>query len=380
MYKGRAALALILMIGQLSSILMASSSPYDSIQTVDPDASRETKALFANLRALAPERTLFGQQDALAYGVHWKEWHQWRSDVSDVSGRFPAVFGWDLSKLGQDRYNIDTVSFKQIQNWMQEVYRQGGINTLSWHFDNFVTGGDSWDCGERVVAAILPGGSHHQAYRDKLDLFADFVKELRVGFIFKKDIPIIFRPFHEHTGNWFWWGKNYCTPEEYITLWRFTVEYLRDEKDMHNLLYAYSPDVFRDRDHYLECYPGDEYVDILGLDDYHDVGRHGRTKDLVKRLRIIVELAEERGKVAALTETGFERIPQADWWTERLLRAIQSDPVATRIAWLLVWRNAREDHHYGPYPGHPSAANFVEFSQDPSLIFQDNLNRIYHLK
>ena len=374
---------LLVLLGCATLFLSAEEVPgdkYDQIQTVDRNATKETKALFANLQKLSKEHILFGQQDALAYGVMWRDWHKWRSDVNDVCGKFPAVYGWDMSKLGKYAHNIDTVNFEHMKEWMKEVYRNGGINTISWHFDNFANGKSSWDTGEKVVATILPGGENHAAYLEKLDLFADFVDDLRVGFIFKKAVPIIFRPFHEHTGQWFWWGKGHCTPDEYKALWRFTVTYLRDVKGLHNILWAYSPDVFQDKTHYLECYPGDEYVDILGLDDYHDFSEHGEVSDLIERLRMLVELAQERNKVAALTETGLEKIPIDNWWTEHLLAAIKKDPVATQIAWVLVWRNARHSHHYGPHPDHNSALDFVGFSRDPIMIFQDNIPKIYRLK
>ncbi|WP_216650021.1 glycosyl hydrolase [Lewinella sp. W8] len=343
---------------------------------VDPDATKATQSLYENLRALAPEKTLFGHQDAFAYGVEWKHWHRRRSDVQDVCGQHPAVFGWDVSKLGQRPYNIDTVDFRAMQGWIRQAYRMGGINTISWHLDNFL-GGDSWTTGTPTVAAILPGGTHHEQYRAKLDLFADFLRELKVGFPVQRPVPIIFRPFHEHTGNWFWWGKPHATAEQYKALWRFTVSYLRDEQQIHQLLYCYSPDVVKNEEEYLEYYPGDEYVDILGLDDYHDVGRWGRAKQLTKRLSMLVQLAEERGKVAALTETGYEAVPERKWWTDTLLRHLEASPEARRIAWVLLWRNARKDHHYGPYPGHPSAENFREFAGSENMLFLDELPNMY---
>ncbi len=353
---------------------------YDRVNTVDHCATKQTKALYENLKTQADSGILFGHQDALSYGVKWKEWHKKKSDVQEVCGKYPAVFGWDVSKLGTSTHNIDSVNFRQMKRWIKEVYKMGGVNTVSWHLDNFVDGGNAWEVGGRVIERILPNGSHHQQYKEKLDLFAEFIEDLTVGFIFKTDIPIIFRPFHEHTGHWFWWGSpHHSTPEEYKALWQFTVEYLRDKKGLHNLLYAYSPDVFEDEAHYLQCYPGDDYVDILGLDDYHDFGSHGSIDDLLKRLRIIVNLANKKGKVAALTETGLDKIPQDDWWTNTLLYHIKNDSVANKIAWILVWRNARLEHHYAPYPNHPSAPNFVKFSNDSTMIFQNRLPNLYHL-
>jgi len=355
---------------------------YALINTVDKHASKATKALYDNLKKISQDKVLFGHQDGLAYGVEWKEWHKKKSDVNDVCGKYPAVFGWDMSKLGKSDLNIDSVDFQHMKEWMKEVYKMGGINTVSWHFDNFANGGTSWDVQDslRVVASILPGGKNHEAYKLKLDHFVDFVDDLEVGFIVKEKVPIIFRPFHEHTGSWFWWGSNFCTPDEYKSLWKYTVKYLRDEKGLDNLLYAYSPDIFKDEAHYLECYPGDDWVDILGLDDYHDVGLSGNIEHLTERLQTVVKLAEERGKVAALTETGFETIPDETWWTEKLLKGIKSDPEAKKIAWVLLWRNGRPDHHYCPYPKHSSAADFIKFSNDTVMLFADNLPEVYKLK
>ena len=380
MYKIRIIFVGIIVI--CTSILMSfndiKKEKLANIKTVDANATKQTKALFYNLKKIAKTKTLFGHQDALAYGVNWQDWHKKRSDVKDVCGKYPAVFGWDMSKLGKYEYNIDSVNFEHMKGWIKEVYKMGGINTVSWHFDNF-HGGTSWDVGDKVVTSILPGGKNHKAYTDKLDKFANFVGDLRVGFLFKKDIPLIFRPFHEHTGSWFWWGKGHCTPEEYKQLWRFTVKYLRDEKGLHNLLYAYSPDVFENKEHYLECYPGDDYVDILGVDDYHDVGAQGNPEDLTRRLRMVVELAQEHGKVAALTETGLETIPDKKWWTDTLLYHIEKDEIASQIAWVLVWRNDSPTHHYAPFPEHSSAENFKVFCKQSTTVFEADLPNMYCL-
>ncbi len=361
--------------------LLGDENDFKSVSLSDPDATRQTRALYANLKKLSVEHILFGHQDALAYGVNWrKESSAIRSDINDVCGQFPSVFGWDVSKLGTTDYNIDSVYFNDMRNLIIEAYKMGSINTISWHADNFVTQGDSWDVGENVVAAILPGGVKHEAYKARLDLLADFFKSLHTGFLFKRYVPVVFRPFHEHTGGWFWWGQPHCSQEEYKALWKFTVTYLRDIGNVHNVLYCYSPDIFTDKLHYLECYPGDKYVDILGFDDYHDVNPLNDPSELTRRLRILVDIADEKDKVAAFTETGLEAIPEDNWWTDRLLHYITADPVASRIAWVLVWRNARPTHHYAPYPGHTSVPNFLEFCQDSIIMMADQTPKLYKAK
>jgi len=352
---------------------------------VDPQATAETQALFTNLQRLARDHVLFGHQDDLAYGVQWSL-EAGRSDVRDVSGSYPAVYGWDLGRLElESSANLDNVEFDRMRAWIIEGYERGGVNTLSWHLDNPVSGGNAWDT-TRAVTEVLPGGARHEQYRQWLDRVARFFTSLRA-----RDgqlVPVIFRPFHEMSGFWFWWGARHAAPEEYRQLWRFTVEYLRDVKGARNVLWAYSTNSLRDfqRDQYWTWYPGDEYVDVIGFDDYgtlqQDTTRGDAVATLAADLRWLVEQAEARGKIAAFTETGYETIPDSTWWTRKLLAAIRADPVAQRIAWVLVWRNAnrqldRPDHYYAPYPGHPSAADFVRFRRDPLILFEDELPDLY---
>jgi mannan endo-1,4-beta-mannosidase len=321
---------------------------------------------------------MFGHQDALAYGVKWKV-EEGRSDVKDVAGSHPAVFGWELGdlELGTAE-NLDDVDFENMKRWIKQGYEAGGVITISWHMNNPVSGGNAWDT-TRAVYAILPGGEKHELYRTWLDAFAEFDGDLQTSL--GRPIPIIFRPFHEHSGSWFWWGGANVTADEYVELWRFTVDYLRGEKGLHNLLYAYSTDVFSDEADYLEHYPGHEYVDILGYDDYQALRADESVPLMTTRLATLVAMAEESGKVAALTETGLEGVSVPNWWTGRLLKAIESDSLSRRISYALVWRNANEvdipGHHYGPYAGHPSAPDFVQFAADPFVLLLDELPDLY---
>jgi len=346
---------------------------------VDARATAETRALFANLRRLAGKALLFGHQDDLAYGVQWSN-QPGRSDVKETAGSYPAVYGWDVGGLEADGgggTNLDAVAFERKRGWIAEGFRRGGVVTLSWHMRNPVSGGNAWDT-TRAVPAILPGGAQHEHYRQWLDRFADYVNGLRATVL----VPVIFRPFHETSGGWFWWGARHATPDEYKHLWRFTVEYLRDRRGVHNLLWAYSTDVFDSKQAYLERYPGDAYVDVLGFDDYQSVRSPATRAVFARRLRDIVELAEPRGKIPALTETGVEAVPDSLWWTGTLLAGIKSDSLARRIAWVLVWRNAtfeREHryHFFAPYPGQASAADFVRFTEDPLVLLENELPDLY---
>ena len=373
----RVAGALCLLI--VAGCVTRSPSISESAGPCDPDATHQTRALFQNLKTLARESVLFGHQDALAYGVNWKV-EEGRSDVKDVAGSHPAVFGWELGdlELGKPE-NLDGVDFENMKSWIRQGYEAGGVITISWHMNNPVSGGNAWDT-TRAVYAILPGGEKHEVYRSWLDTFAEFAEDLRSGD--GQLIPIIFRPFHEHTGSWFWWGGENVSDDEYVELWRFTADYLRNEKELHNLLWAYSTDVFTDEACYFEHYPGHEYVDILGYDDYRALTSDEGIPLMTRRLRMLVEIAEASGKLPALTETDLEGVGDPDWWTGRLLRAIRANSVSRRISYALVWRNAnRADipgHHFGPYAGHPSAPDFARFAEDPFVLMLDGLPDLYH--
>lgn len=368
--------------------VLSSCQPAEiDVRTADPSATYQTKALFYNLDQIRHNHVLFGHQDALAYGVNWWD-ESGRSDILEVAGSYPAVYGWEIGdlELGHET-NLDGVHFKKMQQWIIEGYSRGGVITIAWHMNNPVTGGNAWDTTP-AVAQVLPGGSHHELFKSWLDSFAEFIGALRYkpGFFSREHaIPVIFRPWHEMTGSWFWWGRDLCTPEEYTEFWRFTVDYLRDEKGLHNLLYAYSPDRFDSAEVYLERYPGDDYVDILGYDDYWNVRDRERAEAFITGLQTVVSMAEERNKIPALTETGLEAIPDTTWWTGVLLAGINASEITRRIAYVQVWRNTNRElenreHFYGPYAGHHSAPDFVQFANHSLILLENDLPNLYSVR
>jgi mannan endo-1,4-beta-mannosidase len=362
-------------------LLPASGVAQKNWQPTDAAATKRTRALFQNLHAMEGRRILFGHQDDLAYGVYWKG-EQQRSDVQETCGAYPAVFGWDLGqKFDENRhYNIDSVKYEDMRRMVRQAYKMGSVNTFSWHVDNLTTGGNSWDT-TTSVRYILPGGKDHAKFLVQLDGLANFLKSLKAGGLVKHHIPVILRPWHEHTGSWFWWGTTHCTPDEYKQLWRFTIDYLRNTKQVHNVLFAYSPDFFKDEAEYMRNYPGDEYVDILGLDYYYRTGNLDNIiTDLPVKLALVAKMAAQHQKLAAFTETGFESIPKENWWTDMLLNQLKAATAEASIAYVLLWRNAyktKPNHYYVPYPGQISAHDFIEFSRDGQIVFQNKLPNLY---
>src|SRR5664279_650999 len=271
----------------------------------DPEATPETRALYKNLYRLIGKNILFGHQDDPCYGVGWK-YENGRSDIREVTGQYPAVFGFDLGRteLGQ-AYNLDSVPFEKTREYIREAYERGAVITLSWHLNNPLTGGTAWDNKPGAVASILPGGSKNVLYTGWLDHVANFLASLKG----KKgeSIPVILRLFHELNGGWFWWGKDQCSPEEMKKLWRYTILYFRNKKNLHNLLYAFNTDKFNSGPEYVERYPGDDLIDIMGFDIYEANILHDNTAFINffnKDLTLLDSVASSHQKIPALTEFG----------------------------------------------------------------------------
>jgi hypothetical protein len=339
----------------------------------DKKATKETVQLYRNLKKLAVNGFLFGHQDDLAYGVNWKN-QQNRSDVKETAGDYPAVYGWELGRLEIDAsVNLDSVPFVKMKQWIKQGYSRGGVITISWHLNNPLTGKSAWDAAPAgSVAAALPGGKSNNLYKSWLDKVANFMKSLKGKN--GEYIPVIFRPFHELNGSWFWWGGSNCTATEIQELYRFTEKYLRDQKGVHNVLYAFNTDRFATKEAYLERYPGDEYVDVVGFDIYQKADILSNDKflaELDNSLTILADIATTKNKILALTEFGFNQLPDPEWWTEILYKALAHHPVAYVLAWRNAGRKSTDEiEFYAPYKGQASEQNFKKFYQLERVLFE----------
>lgn len=353
-------------------IIVVNASAQSNDGPADKSATKETAYLYKNLKKLINKGFMFGHQDGLAYGVGWK-YEEGRSDIKDVTGDYPAVHGWELGHLEIDKpVNLDSVPFAAMQQLIRQGYERGAIITISWHLNNPLTGKSAWEPAPGTVASILPGGTRHELYKSWLDKISAFMNNLKDGH--GKFIPAIFRPFHELNGNWFWWGGNNCTADEFKKLWVFTVSYLRNEKQMHHLLFAYNTDRFSTEQEYLDKYPGDEWVDVIGFDIYQRNSSNEKfIADIDKMLTMLTAIAKAKSKVPALTEFGGN-LSDSSWWTGTFLKAIGDH----KISWVLGWRNAGqkpngEFEYYVPYKGHVAEKDFVSFYKDEKTLFQKDI-------
>jgi mannan endo-1,4-beta-mannosidase len=285
-------------------------------QPVDPEATPEATQLFARLLKIQAKGTMYGHQDDLMTGNTW--WYTpGRSDTKEAVGDYPGVAGFELGEieLGGKR-SLDSVAFAEMTEQAKWFYAQNGVITVSWHVVNPFSSqwpgikepngaGSAWEVdflsatGMNAVKSVLPGGENHAMFNSWLERLARFFHSWRdeKGTL----IPFIFRPYHEHSGSFFWWGATRCYDEEYAALWRYTVNYLRG-KGLHNILYAYNTDKVYSAEEFLRGYPGDEYIDMLSIDWYGQGEEFNRNVD--NALAFTTKLAAEKKKLHALSECG----------------------------------------------------------------------------
>ena len=327
--------------------------------------------LLLRLDSLQSKGCLIGHQDDPFYGLGW-QYEAGRSDVLESCGDWPAVMGFDLGGIEMaDSKNLDSVPFCTMREEIRAHHMRQGIITISWHPRNPLTGGTAWDItNKHVVESILPGGEKHKLFCLWMQRVAEFLLSLTTPD--GEKIPLIFRPWHENNGSWFWWGRNLCSAEQYKALWNLMQDYLL-EQGLDNLLWAYSPNLEYQltTESFLERYPRDERVDLIGLDAY----QWGTEEDYVlqtnQNLQVMYDFALAHNKPLALTECGLQSVTDPTWWNRVLLPLLHDYP----LSYALFWRNSDAKEHYGPVPGTESAKYFQLLYNDKQTLFLYDLQR-----
>ncbi len=338
--------------------------------------------LFNRLDTLRQQGCMFGHQDDPMYGLTWA-YESDSSDVKNTCGDWPAVMGFELGGIEMgDEKSLDDVPFSKITEEVIRHHERGGIVTLSWHPRNPLTTaealadrkaqpwpqGSAWDVRDTIVVkSILPGGDNHDKFQLWMQRVSDFLATLKTSD--GKKVPIIWRPWHENTGSWFWWGEKLCTAEEYKALWNMLQDKLNAD-GFDNLLWAYSPGMAPDltKEKYLERYPGDDRISLVGIDGYQWGTKEDFVSQLDQNLDMLTKFAKEHGKIAALTECGLKNLTDPTWWTSTLTPVTDKYP----ISYFLVWRNY-EKEWFGPSPAQPDAPYFREMFQKKNVLFLNDI-------
>lgn len=231
-----------------------------------------------------------------------------------AGGEYPGIMGMDLGRCGLRLPTLHDNDRHVISRWICEIVdyvAKGGIITFGSHITNphkdyersaasgnqdrgYLGGEDAWR------DLMTEGTEINKPFKRELTLDADFLSALR-----DNGVPVIWRPLHEHNGGWFWFspiqGEEFGVVKNAISdLWKYIYKYFNDERGLDNLLWEYSPNnsnsVARPETDVLYSYPGDEYVDLVGLDWYtggnYEVAGDGKSYEKLMTLGKVTSLCE----------------------------------------------------------------------------------------
>ncbi len=261
---------------------------------INPKATDNTKSLYTYLCESYGNVTLAGQVcDGGINGAEYKA-------IYDVTGKYPAMLGLDMMDYCPSRTAKGSRS-SAVERAI-EFYEAGGIVTFCWHWnapDKYILpdeagqnprwwGGFYSYNGTFDLSAVMDGSDVEG--KELLDIdIAEIAKQLNR--LQEAGVPVLWRPLHEASGGWFWWGAS--GSEAYKKFWVYLYEELTNKYGCNNLIWVWngqSPD----------WYPGDEYVDIIGEDIYTDAFQYTAHNSK------FMELLEysDKNKIIALTENG----------------------------------------------------------------------------
>ncbi|MEP7292886.1 MAG: glycosyl hydrolase, partial [Chloroflexota bacterium] len=229
------------------------------LKLINPQATPAAQRLYHYLSSLPSGSILTGQHNfpatiSLSY-----------DRVHALTGKYPAVWGQDFGFAAQD----DKDSIYARDQIVEEVIRQhqnGAIITLMWHavrptddepgtFESNVLTRIST---QTYADLVTPGSEVYKRWLTQTDVIAGYLKRLHAA-----DIPVLWRPYHEMNGAWFWWGAR--RGSRFIDLWKQHYHYLTEHHGLNNLVWVWNTNAPNSRKvkSYKTLYPGDDYADVL---------------------------------------------------------------------------------------------------------------------
>jgi mannan endo-1,4-beta-mannosidase len=311
--------------------------------TANPNATAGTKAVLAYLYQLSDpsrstNRVISGQFGAYGEGQNPQTAKETLQEIVDQTGKSVGLTGMDYHTW--DLYHKN--DYSEPNQFLIEQWQQGSLVTVSWHAPNPWTRGEStdWDAGKgqprnvrELVASNTKAGKE---WLRLLDNVADGLDELQ-----QAGVVVIWRPFHEMNGGWFWWHQQ--TQADFIALWRHMFDYFTTTKKLNNLLWAYSPNTNNNKWNRRAnfYYPGPEYVDIVGLDKYMERGEDPLMLNAWREYDDLVAT----GKPMGLLEFGPSPANGSGWKDPKydytkLIRDIKAryPRIVLFQAWEWIWR------------------------------------------
>ncbi len=238
----------------------------EPVLPITPGASKEAIDLLNYIYSISGKKTLTGQHNVPMLGSLRLP------AVQKMTTKYPAVFGQDFGFSEPGTW--DGINYRQLI--VDEAIRrqkEGFIITLMWHAVRPIEE-EPVDFGQSIQGKltesewndlITPGTLINEKWKSQVDVIAFFLKQLK-----NAGVPVLWRPYHEMNGGWFWWGKK-VGENGYKKLYRMLFDRLVNFHRLNNLIWVFNANEVKEGvDDYETYYPGDDYVDILATDVYSE--------------------------------------------------------------------------------------------------------------
>jgi len=284
-------------------------NPWDP---ANPYASDDVKKVLKFLYDIKGHGIITGQENLVPDVMLWT------NKVLNITGCYPGLLGEDFS-YGDAAF----LKRKEIVDTATDYWNKGGLVTISWHqvnpekWDGSVDEGPFEDTQykmtqEKFNQIFVPESDLQIKYQRHIDSIAGYLKQLQDA-----GVVVLWRPYHEMNGGWFWWGAK----TNFTDLWKGMFNRYTKYHHLNNLIWVWSPNISQSG---MESYyPGDEYVDIVGLDGYVDIMNWDVRSSISADINKIINLSKDN--MVTFTELGW--LPSMNW--------LQAD--RPEFTWFLCW-------------------------------------------
>ncbi|GET28749.1 glycosyl hydrolase [Prolixibacter sp. SD074] len=223
-------------------------------QLVNPNASDNTKRLYQFLLDNFQKKIISGTMTLNSFDE--TDW------LKEQTGKEPSLIGIDFMHCNRGyTWYDDMTPTNDAKAW----YDKNGIPAMCWHWrdpsrltEEFYTDNTNFD----VSKIFDENSAEYQEMLSDIDYISGLLKNLA-----DDDVPVLWRPLHEASGGWFWWGAK--GPDACKKLWQIMYDRMVNYHHLNNLIWVWTTDANPNN---MDWYPGDAYVDILGVDIYANQG------------------------------------------------------------------------------------------------------------
>jgi len=346
----------------------------------DREATEETTGLLTALwRLQETGQFLTGHKYTNVYGQNFQdlEGKAGMSDFYESANAWPGVFGYDFTDILENGMNFT--------EHIKLAYRKGGVPVFQWYPKNPYSDGDATDMTGTPCKKLLEGGTEksYERYIEYLDVIAKNIASYKHDDEF---IPLIFRLMEDSNSETYWWGTGSnshgdatCSDGEYKMIWNMTRNYLNNHHGLHNIIWEYMPSSpGTDVDSaFVERYPGNELVDIVGFSHYSK-DEASFSEDILSDCQAVANFSVHNGLIAAASDIGLIKglkdVSDSLWYYTQYGEGLMEDSLCHKISYAMTGANMSPKTYNVPLKDQTTYNGFKKLVKSGIALFADSPN------